>query len=398
MRCFFLLFFLFFFHEISAQKQSVDYCDSLIKNGIDALYKNEHRNSLQKFTEAKKIAEQNKYYEQQFIATNCIGLNYYQMSDYSTALDYYLNAYSVAVKHLKSDQEMTVLNNIALVYQQQGKYKEAEKHQKKAYDLAVANNDYIGIAIYATNLAELLNIENRFAESQNYINIARTALLKRSSPRITIDIDLAQARNYLHQKKYDESLEILEEVLPNLKNKENLESKISALIMLSKVYQAKNEPEKAQAYLKQAQRENTIYSNLALIFDQFSKLNLESGAPDKAVRYKDSVIIVKDSLNALRNQEMYQNIETKVKLQDSEKELQAEKKLKFYIGAFSLAILLLLGWLFRTSYVRYQQKKVIAENNEHIMLLELKNKENHNLLLEAEMKKKDLETSLKKNS
>ena len=396
MRCFFLLFFLFFFHDISAQNQSVEYCDSLIKSGIDALYKNEHRNSLQKFTEAKKIAEQNKFYEQQFIATNCIGLNYYQMSDYSTALDFYLNAYSVAVKHLKSDQEMTVLNNIALVYQQQGKYSEAEKHQKRAYDLAVGNNDYIGIAIYANNLAELMNIENRLDDAQNYIKIAREALLKKSNPRIEIDVDLSQARNFLQRKKYDESLVLLDRLLPKLKNKENVEAKTFALIMLSKVYQGKNEPAKSLAYLTQAQKENTTYSNLALIFDQFSSLNLDNGAPEKAVLYKDSVIVVKDSLNALRNQEMYQNIETKVKLQDSEKELKAEKRLKFYIGAFSLAILVLLGSLFRTYYVRYQQKRTIAENNERIMRLEVKNKENQNLLLENEMKEKEIETSVEK--
>lgn len=396
MRCFSLLFLLLFFHEISGQNQSMKYCDSLIKSGIEALYKNEHQISLQKFTAARKIAEQNKYLEQQFIATNCIGLNYYQMSDYSTALDYYLNAYAFAVKNLKSDQEMTVLNNIALVYQQQGKYNEAEKHQKKAYDLAVANNDYIGIGIYAANLAELLNIENRLNDSQKYINIARAALLKKNSPRITIDVDLAQAKNYFQRKKYNESLQILEELLPSLKNKENLDSKISALILLSKVYQEKKELSKSLAYLKQAQTENSTYSNLALIYNQFSSFNLENGAPDKALQYKDSLIIVKDSLNALRNQEMYQNIEIKVKLQDSEKELKSEKQLKFYIGAFSLAILVLLGWLFRTSYVRYQQKKVIAENNEHIILLELKNKENQNLLLETEMKKRNAETSVEK--
>ncbi|MFP3835929.1 hypothetical protein, partial [Chryseobacterium sp. SIMBA_028] len=85
------------------------HCDALIKKGIDALYKKDHSTSLEIFAEAKKIAEQNSLYQQQFITTNCIGLNHYQMSDYSTALDYYLEAYSIAVKYLKSDREMTVL-------------------------------------------------------------------------------------------------------------------------------------------------------------------------------------------------------------------------------------------------------------------------------------------------
>lgn len=396
MRCFSLLFLLFFFHEISGQNQSVQYCDSLIKSGIDALYKNEHRISLQKFTAAKKIAEQNKYYEQQFIATNCIGLNYYQMSDYGTALDYYLNAYSIAVKHLKSDREMSVLNNIALVYQQQGKYKEAEKHQKRAFDLAVANNDYIGIAIYAANLAELYNIENELDKAQKYIKTAREALAKKKDARIEIDVDIIEARNFLQRKNYTESLNILNPLLPKLVNKENLDARVSALLMLSKVYQGKNETTKSLEFLKQTQKQNNTYSNLVNIFEQFSDVYTMTADLNKSLQYKDSVIAVKDSLNSVRNQEMYQNIEIKVKLQDSEKELKNEKKLKFYIGAFSLAILILLGWLFRTSFVRYQQKKVIADNNQQIMLLELKNKENQNLLLEKEMKQKDIETSVEK--
>lgn len=130
-------------------------CDELISKGIDALYQKNHTKSLELFTEARSLSEQNDWYLQQFIATNCIGLNYYQMLDYSEALDYYLEAYTIALKHLNKDREMTVLNNIALVYLRQGKYKESEKHQKRAYDLAISNKDTIGIALYAGNLADL---------------------------------------------------------------------------------------------------------------------------------------------------------------------------------------------------------------------------------------------------
>ena len=126
---------------------STKHCDELIAKGIDALHKKEHTTSLKLFTEARKLSDQNNWYEQQFIATNCIGLNYYQMLDYSEALDYYLEAYTIALKHLNSDREMTVLNNISLVYLRQGKRKESQKHQKRAYDLAVANKDSVRIAL-----------------------------------------------------------------------------------------------------------------------------------------------------------------------------------------------------------------------------------------------------------
>lgn len=382
---------------VAQKDDSTTYCDILIKKGIDALYKKDHSASLELFAEAKKIAEQKNLYESQFITTNCIGLNYYQMSDYSTALDYYLEAYSIAVKHLKSDREMTILNNIALVYLQQGKYKESEKHQKRAYDLAVANKDNIGIAIYSSSLADLYNLTHQLDKASEYIKISREALSQKNDTRIDIDLDLAEAKNLVERKDYDKALAILDPLLNKLKNKEYIDHRISALLTLSKVYLGKKDNDKAIAYAHRAQKENLNYNtNTKDIYNQFSNLYFSTGDYKKSLQYKDSVIIVKDSLNAIKNQAMYQNSEIKLKLQDSEKELKSEKRLKFYVAAFCISLLLLLSWLFRTLYLKNRQKRTIAERNEHITALELKNKENDNLLLEQQIKEKETETLLEK--
>ncbi|MBT2619967.1 tetratricopeptide repeat protein [Chryseobacterium sp. ISL-6] len=394
-----ILLFLFILSSvtITAQKiNSTEYCNNLIKNGIDALYKKNHSTSLETFAEAKKIAEQNKLYEQQFIATNCIGLNYYQMYDYSTALDYYLEAYSIAIKHLKSDREMTVLNNVALVYLQQGKYKESEKHQKRAYELAVANKDYIGIGIYSANLADLYNITHQLDRALEYVKISRTALSIENNPRITIDLSIVEAKNFLERKEYNKVLTILEPLLNTLRSKESMDHRILILLILSQAYQGQNQNEKALYYIKQSQQENLNYSNNKDIYNQFSSLYFSIGDHTKALQYKDSVIIVKDSLSAIKNQAMYQNSEIKLKLQDSEKELKSEKRLKFYIAGFCILILGLLSLLFRTLYLKNRQKRTIAERNEQIISLELKNKETDNLLLEKQIKEKETETLLEK--
>ena len=93
---------------------------------------------------------------------------------------------------------------------------------------------------------------------------------------------------------------------------------------------------------------------------------------------------------------MYQNSEIKMKLQDSQKELESEKRLKFYVAAFCILVLALLSWLFRTLYLKNRQKRTIAERNEQIISLELKNKENDNLLLEQQIKEKETEGLLEK--
>lgn len=390
------LYILFIFLFASTNNDPEEASNILIKKGIDALYKKDHSSSLEIFSEVKKISEQNDLYEQLFISTNCIGLNYYQMSDYSTALDYYLEAYSIAVKHLKSDREMTVLNNISLVYLQQGKYKEAERHQKKAYDLAVSNLDNKGIAIYASGLADLYNILHQLDKALQYIRISRNALAEKNDPRISIDIDLAEAKNLLERKEFHKSLNILIPLLNKLNDKQYIDHKISTLIMLSKVCLALKQNEKAKSYIIQAQKENINLSNSKEIYNQFSNIYFEIEDYDKAIRYKDSVALVKDSLNTIKNQAMYQNIEIKMKLQDSQKELQSEKKLKFYISGFCILILALLSWLFRTLYLKNRQKRIIAEGNAQIIALELKNKENYNLLLEKQIKEKETEALLEK--
>ena len=369
-------------------------CDDLITKGIEALYQNNHSRSLELFTDAKSLSEKNNLYEQQFISTNCIGLNYYQMLDYSEALDYYLEAYTIALKHLNKDREMTVLNNIALVYLRQGKYKESEKHQKRAYDLAVANKDSIGIALYATNLADLYNTTKQLDQASHYIALARPVVKNQLDTKKMLDI--AEAKNALERKDLKKTLAILDPLLDKLNTPALNDHKVSSLLILSKVYENQNDPEKALAFIKQAQKENLNYSNMTNIYNRYSDSYFARSDYKKAFQYKDSVLIVKDSLNAIQNQAMYQNSEIKLKLQDSQKELTNEKKLKFYIIGFWLAVVALILWLFRGFLQKNKQKRRLAEQNEQIIALELKNKENYALLLEKQIKEKETSGLLEK--
>ena len=389
--------FLFLFVSMLTVLQSdvsKEYCEKLISKGIDALYEKKYSTSLELMTEAKTLAEQNNWYEQQFVSTNCIGLNYYQMLDYSEALDYYLEAYTIALKHLDSDREMAVLNNIALVYLRQGKYKESEKHQKRAYDLAIANKDSIGMVLYAGNLADLYNLTNQLDKALFYISAARP-IAKNDLERKRY-LDIAEARNHLERKDYDKAFSLINPIINQLTTPKFNDERVSALLILSKIYEQQKKPEKAIEYIEQAQKENLNYTNLTEIYDRFSENAFSSGDYKKALSYKDSILTVKDSLNAIQNQAMYQNSEIKLKLQDSQKELDNEKKLKFYIIGFWIAVLALLAWVFRGYIIKNKQKRLLAESNEQIIALELKNKENYTLLLKNQIKEKETNTLLEK--
>ncbi|KIA89372.1 tetratricopeptide repeat protein [Kaistella jeonii] len=393
----FLVLFILLPTSIPAQREkSLEQCNALVKKGIDELYKNNFTASLEIFAKAQKIAEQNQFYKQQFITVNCTGLNYYQMSDYSVALDYYLKAYSIAVKNLKDDEEMTVLNNIALVYLQQGKFKDSEKHQKKAYDLAYSNNKFTVVAMYACNLADLYNMTGEFEKALSYIKIAREFLLKKPNARYDIDVDLVEAKNDIERNKADEAQKILIAVLEKANKEEFNEQRVSALVMLSTISVLKGNSTKALDYVRLAKAENVSFGTLKDIYNQFSKVYFSLGNAQDALKYKDSIIIVKDSLSAMRNQAMYHNSEIKLKLQDSEKKLKNEQKLKQYVIAFSITLFVLLSSLFITLFYRHKQKKTIAERNVKIAILELKNMEKDKLLIEKQSQEKETTALLEK--
>ncbi|MGJ8591150.1 MAG: tetratricopeptide repeat protein [Aquaticitalea sp.] len=396
------LFFLFISFFITLQtSDSVEYCDDLIAKGIDALYNKEHSKSLELLTEAKTIALKNDWYDQQFKAINCIGLNYYQMLDYGEALDHYLEAYKIAIKELSPSREMTIQNNIALVYMQEGKFNESEKYQKRAYDLAVTAHDSLKTAMYAGNLAAIYNETNALEKATNYIDLA-----KRISPndnRVFMQIAIAEAENLLARKNYNGTENVLKPLIEKVQIPEFNDHKVAVFLMYSKIYEHQEKLNDAIEITKRAQDENLTYNNNISIFNRLSDIYFAKKDYEISLKYKDSVIKTKDSLNAMKDRTLYQNSKIKLELQDFQKVLLAsqnqliqEKRTKYYIIGFSILIVILLLWLLRSNLVKYRQKKTLAERSQKITELELNNKQNANLLLEKQIKQKETVSLLEK--
>lgn len=379
-----------FFLITTFQTESIEHCDELIKKGIDAFYNKEHSKSLELLTQAKTLANKNDWQEQEFIATNCIGLNFYQMLDYGEALDYYLQAFTIAMKASNSRQEMTVLNNIAMVYMKEGKFKESEKYQKRAYDLAVLVKDSIKIGMHSGNLATIYNETKKLDEAKKYIDLGKKLLPKDS--RESYQITIAEAENLLARKNYNASLNLLNSLIKKLEPTEFNEHKIATLLMLSKIEQHKNNLDQALLIVQKARKENLSYNNNINIYNQYSDLFFAKKEYKKSLQYKDSVMLVRDSLNVIKDRVLYENSKIKLEIQDFQKELNisqnklnAEKRIKYYLIGFTVLVIGLSFWLLRSTYIKSKQKRIIAERNEKIIALELKDKQK----LESELESKN---------
>lgn len=74
----------------------------------------------------------------------------------------------------------------------------------------------------------------------------------------------------MERKDYKKTLALLNPLINKLNTPEYNDHKVSALLILSKVYEDEKDPEKALSVIKQAQKENLNYSNMTDIYTRFS--------------------------------------------------------------------------------------------------------------------------------
>lgn len=121
------------------QAQETAVCDSYIETGVDAMLNRDYITAIDNLNKAQEIVNQKKWYKQQFLIYNNMGLTYFKMQDYPQAVSYYLKAYELAMSNAQPMDEMTVLNNIAIVYIRNENLNQAEEYFNRAYQIAVEN-------------------------------------------------------------------------------------------------------------------------------------------------------------------------------------------------------------------------------------------------------------------
>lgn len=390
---FYVLFISFLCLSQSLNAMTIEDCDKKIAIAVLALNKKEHAKSLEILNEIQKIAHDNKWYKQEFLAVNNIGANYYMMLDYGEALDHYLEAYKIALANLDDSSEMIVLNNIAILYSKEKKYNKAEEYFNKAFDIAKTRNDSAKIAIYALNLAVANNEKKNPEQSFRFLKIASKY---NTQKKITSIIKHSYVDYLLLKNNYDEAEKESLQLLPLLTEKESEDNRISLLLKLSKIYENKNNINKALDYINLANRQNKNLELKEDLYNQYVDLYKKSNQMDKAMLYKDSILTTRDSLNQIKNGKLFENSRIKFELENSQKQLSdSQSSLKkeriIFLIFLCLAVFLIVIfiWALRSSRLRHQQQKILEERNKEITNLELDKEKSEKLLLEKELKEKE---------
>lgn len=384
---------LFFLHT-SVNANTIAKCDLLIQQGVEAMWKKEHAKSIELLTEARNLAEKNKWYKQLFLATNNIGANYYSMLDYGEALNYYNESYIIAVKELSPQQEMVVLNNIAIVYSKDRNFEKAGYYFKKAYDIAKESKDDIKIGLYAMNLGQLANETGNLKTARNYMLESFPYLKK--DPQMFTMAQIGLAENDLLMGNAAQAREKAQQLYRSASNLDFNDMGKSLLFIVAKSYLKEGNYKMAvQSTQDIISRKSNAETKLSA-FELLAEAYFKSGDHAKALQYKDSTIAAIKELEDVKNNTLLKNNEVKFELQNyknqitiNEEKLAAERRLFYWAGFLMLAVLIIVILVLRNRAIKHKQKKVIAESNQQIIALELEKEKNDNLLLEKHIREKE---------
>jgi tetratricopeptide (TPR) repeat protein len=374
--------------------QNAKKLDSMILRAIENHNNKDYQLSLKVLTEVRTVAEEKHLYKQLFLSLNNIGTNYYSMLDYGEALDNYLEAYTIALKYLNENEEMVVLNNIAILYSKENDFEKAEEYFFKAYKLALKQQNNIRIGRYAVNLGIVANQQDKLDKASEYLEKANEML--KDDPQIAILGKLAKVENLYKRGELKKAKLLANKTLPVLKTTSLSEEFVSLLILMSKIVYENGEMSSSIEFANKAilstenpENKHTAYQQLAKIYE---KLELFSDA----LSAKDSVIVLTEKINDLKNGKLFETNRVKFEIANYQRELKnnsdsriRERRTLYSLLGVSFLVIILVTWALHNSFIKISQRKTLYERSKKIIALELQKKESDNLALEKQLHAKE---------
>jgi len=380
---------LFFLMLPSVHAQSLSECDSLIKNGVEAMQRSEHVRSLELLSKARTLAEKNHWHKQEFLAINNIGANYYSILEYGEALNYYLEAYTIALKELEPVQEMIVLNNIAILYSKEKKYEKANEYFMKAYNIAKENKDELKIGLYAMNLGNVANEQQLPKIAKAYFTEALPLLV--SQPQFVVLAKIGLAECALQEGNVTLAKKSAEELLRTVKDLQFNDVGVSLHMILAKSYAKEQDTAMALAHTNKIFEVKPNLETKISVFELLSDLHFKTKSYVQAMAFKDSIISAEAALNEIKNGKLFENSKVKFEIQNyrneialNESKIANERKIFYSVLAIFIVAVAFVIVTLRNRSIKHKQNKLIAERSEQIITLELEKEKSDNLLLEKQ--------------
>lgn len=365
-------------------------CKASIIEGIELMNKGDYYNSIKLLSNAKEIAQKNRWHEEEFLALNNIGSNYYHMHDYNEALQHFTKAYTIASSYLNIAHELSVLNNISLIYMGTKDYNKALEYLLLAYNKSSLNKEKRNI--YAQNLAIVYMELNEFNKSHQYLQEVLNQ--KNIDIHSFIKLKNIEAVIYLSESKITEALNALEEIRDKIDPYKYKADYLAAISTISNIQYKLNNPSLAIRYANNyLSYADEIDFNKLDVFQTLSDSYYLMGDYETALSFRDSISKLNQALYNQKSRSLLESNKIKFELLNYEKTIERSQNqllsLKKEKKIWILSSIIIIMFLTFSIYFIHTRNKARKTN----LLNELKEKE-IDYKLKAETQQRELATKI----
>jgi DNA-binding CsgD family transcriptional regulator len=389
-------------HAQAESKSPLQECQQLIDNGTDAIQTNNFSLALELLTKAEVIAEKNQWRDKLYDINYRLGRLHSDFANFGESLGYYLKALTFA-KGLKDTdiKTLNILNNIGILYSREKEYKGALEYYKKVLVKAQEIKADYYVIMASVNIADIYNKVGNYKAAKKYLQDINQI---QKTKKFELISKINYAESELLEGNTVEAQKIMERLLDNVDRLNDKEDCYLCVVeLLSRIYSKQNKVDLAIVYANKGLQDAHSADEKVNLYQHLSELYFKKKEYEVFKAYKDSVELAKDSVAKSINRGLYESNKAKLKVQEFQNEAksykdkqEAERKIFIISIIFSIIVFLLIYRTLKNRITKQKQEKVIAENQQKIISLELEKRNlelekrnNENLLLEQQMREKE---------
>jgi hypothetical protein len=376
----FIIFLVFFGgSDICAQeseKKNIAELSKQIKLGNNALNSGNYAKALHFFTSAELIAENNNLDSYLLIVKFNIGKVYGEIHSPGDALKYYNDAYDIVLENPEFEETgLTIMNNIANLYMDEGDNLMALEYYEKVYAKAKKINSVYNIVLAAINISDVNNKLGNHPLARTYLDKIKDLKMDNIAAQ-TWKINYAES--YFKEGRLKEAEAIMRSVWSNVGNNNDNNCFLCVVKLLAEISSAKGNAEEAVNYAKYGLKKSRSVKDQAEMYELLSDIYSNDRQFNKAYVYKDSLLMVNDSLSKTRQSSLFATNKVRLKIQDYQNEArhnkekrETERNLFILIIGLGIVLFYFIYRSLKNRIIKQNQENIIAENKQKIYELEL---------------------------
>lgn len=370
----------------------------LVVEAVHALEDGKPNEAIELLYKAKIVAIEEDNQAYMFLVLNNIGNSYFYLLDYGEALSAYLEAYDIATATGDVKKEMTVLNNISVTLLEDKKDEKAFEYLMKAYNIAKKSGLKRQIGLYALNIGVYYNASEQWIKAKEFFEEAVENLA--DYPQYKPEYLVGYARTLMHLNETNKAEKMLLSIVDD-PNFVLFDAGSNAYFLLAQIERGKNNLDKAIRNAEEALKIEGFELDKVNVYNFLADVYVEKKEYANAMSAKDSVAMNIQRYNDKKVVRLFESNKVKFMLKNSElKNAEQQAKIRaqqnvMWVSIIAFVIFVVL--LFCVLYYRrlqYRQLKVLNENKQRLLTLELEQEKNEQKFREKELKERESKTLL----